>query len=157
MNDDHAGDIVVEKYLVDSKKSASHVQLACSGQSCAFPLDGNELCVWDTKEPPHQAFKKLYVFFVKSQKFAVKLCSSDAVWYTGLSLLWPLPLPSTGSRHAGSMAMAHGPSRSAACGIFPDWDTNPRPLYRQVDSQPLRHQGGPSIVLWGLGEGVLLG
>lgn len=51
-----------------------------SGQSCAFPLDRNELCVWDTKEPPHQVFKKLYVFFVKSQKFAVKLCSSEAVW-----------------------------------------------------------------------------
>uniref|UniRef100_A0A8C0CYQ9 WD repeat domain 27 n=1 Tax=Balaenoptera musculus TaxID=9771 RepID=A0A8C0CYQ9_BALMU len=54
MNDGHAGDRVVEKYLVDSKKSASHVQLACSGQSCAFPLDGNELCVRDTKQPPHQ-------------------------------------------------------------------------------------------------------
>lgn len=80
INDGHAGDIVVEKYLVDSKKSASHVQFACSGQSCAFPLDRNELCIWDTKEPPHQVFKKLYVFFVKSQKFAVKLCSSDAVW-----------------------------------------------------------------------------
>ncbi|XP_059796788.1 WD repeat-containing protein 27 isoform X3 [Balaenoptera ricei] len=54
MNDGHASDRVVEKYLVDSKKSASHVQLACSGQSCAFPLDGNELCVRDTKQPPHQ-------------------------------------------------------------------------------------------------------
>ncbi|XP_059970917.1 WD repeat-containing protein 27 [Mesoplodon densirostris] len=54
MNDGHVGDVVVEKYLVHSKKSASHLQLTCSGQSCAFPLDGNELCVWDTKEPPHQ-------------------------------------------------------------------------------------------------------
>nr|XP_030708785.1 WD repeat-containing protein 27 isoform X2 [Globicephala melas] len=53
INDGHAGDIVVE-YLVDSKKSASHVQLACSGQSCAFALDRNALCVWDAKEPPHQ-------------------------------------------------------------------------------------------------------
>ena len=80
MNDGHAGDRVVEKYLVDSKKSASHVQLACSGQSCAFPLDGNELCVRDTKQPPHQVFKKLNVFFVKSQRLAIKLCFSDAVW-----------------------------------------------------------------------------
>ncbi|KAM9060656.1 WD repeat-containing protein 27 [Megaptera novaeangliae] len=54
MNDGRAGDRVVEKYLVDSKKSASHVPLACSGQSCAFPLGGNELCVQDTKQPPPQ-------------------------------------------------------------------------------------------------------
>ncbi|XP_029096525.1 HAUS augmin-like complex subunit 7 isoform X1 [Monodon monoceros] len=37
--------------------------------------------------------------------------------------------------------MAHGPSRSAARGIVPDRGTNPRPLHRQADSQPLRHQG----------------
>uniref|UniRef100_A0A8B9WY09 WD repeat domain 27 n=1 Tax=Bos mutus grunniens TaxID=30521 RepID=A0A8B9WY09_BOSMU len=52
--DGRAGDIVLEKFLVDSMKPASHVQLACNGQSCAFPLDGNELCIWDTEEPPHQ-------------------------------------------------------------------------------------------------------
>ena len=40
--------------------------------------------------------------------------------YAGFSLLWPLPLRSTGSRRAGSAAMAHGPSPAAACGIFPD-------------------------------------
>ena len=64
--------------------------------------------------------------------------------YAGLSLLWPLPLRSTGSGRAGSAAMAHGPSRSVACGIFPDRGTNPRPLHRQADSQPLRHQGSPT-------------
>ncbi|XP_043744313.1 WD repeat-containing protein 27 isoform X1 [Cervus elaphus] len=53
-NDGRAGDIVVEKFLVDSVKPAPHVQLACSGRSCAFPLDGNELCIWDTKDPPQQ-------------------------------------------------------------------------------------------------------
>ncbi|KAJ1058448.1 hypothetical protein K5549_008365 [Capra hircus] len=53
-NDGRAGAIVVEKFLVDSVKPASHVQLACSGQCCAFPSDGNELCIWDTKDPPHQ-------------------------------------------------------------------------------------------------------
>ncbi|XP_073664758.1 secretion-regulating guanine nucleotide exchange factor isoform X6 [Tursiops truncatus] len=63
----------------------------------------------------------------------------------GLSLLWPLPLQSTGSGRTGSAAMAHGPSRSAACGIFPDQGTNPCPLHRQVDSQPLRHQGNPKM------------
>ncbi|XP_066900424.1 solute carrier family 26 member 6 isoform X4 [Kogia breviceps] len=41
--------------------------------------------------------------------------------------------------------MAHGPSRSVACGIFPDQGTNPCLLNRQADSQPLRHQGSPLI------------
>ena len=63
--------------------------------------------------------------------------------YAGLSLLRPLPLRSTGSGCAGSAAMAHGPIRSAACGIFPDQGTNPCPLHRQADSQPLRYQGSP--------------
>ena len=44
--------------------------------------------------------------------------------YAGLSLLWPLPVPSTGSGRTGSAAMAHRPSRSAECGIFPDQGTN---------------------------------
>ena len=61
----------------------------------------------------------------------------------GLSLLWPLLLRSTGSGCAGSAPMAHGPSCSAACGIFPDWGTNSCPLHRQADSKPLRHQGSP--------------
>ena len=39
--------------------------------------------------------------------------------------------------------MAHGPSCSAACGIFLDWGTNLHPLDRQADSQPLCHQGNP--------------
>ncbi|XP_073660793.1 capZ-interacting protein isoform X5 [Tursiops truncatus] len=67
--------------------------------------------------------------------------------HAGLSLLWPLPLRSTGSRHAGPAAMAHGPSRSAACGVFPDRGTNLCRLHRQADSQPLRHQGSPHLLL----------
>ena len=63
----------------------------------------------------------------------------------GLSLSWPLPLRSTGSRRAGSAIVAHGPSRSAARGILPDQGSNPRPLHRQADSQPLRHQGSPRL------------
>ena len=55
-----------------------------------------------------------------------------------------LLLRRTGSRRAGSAAAAHGPSRSTACGILPDQGSNPRPLPRQADSQPLRHQGSPS-------------
>ena len=66
--------------------------------------------------------------------------------YAGLSLLQPLLLRSTGSRRAGSVIVAHGPSWSAACGIFPDQGSNPCPLHWQADSQPLRHQGSPHIL-----------
>ena len=68
-------------------------------------------------------------------------------WCAGLSLSRPLLLRSTGSRHAGSVIVAHGPSCSAACGIFPDRGSNPRPLHWQADSQPLRHQGSPIWLL----------
>ena len=61
----------------------------------------------------------------------------------GLSLSRPLLLWSTGSRRAGSVIVAHGPSCSVACGIFPDQCSNPCPLHWQADSQPLRHQGSP--------------
>ena len=64
----------------------------------------------------------------------------------GLSLLRPLLLRSTGSRCAGSAIVAHGPSRSTACVIFPDQGSNPCPLHWQADSQPLRHQGSPLFI-----------
>ena len=64
-------------------------------------------------------------------------------WCAGLSLLRPLLLQSTGSRRAGSVIVAQGPSCSAACGIFPDQGSNPCPLHWQADSQQLRHQGSP--------------
>ena len=44
---------------------------------------------------------------------------------------------------AGSVIVAHGPSCSAARGIFPDHGSNPCPLHWQADSQPLCHQGSP--------------
>ncbi|XP_012514761.1 PREDICTED: WD repeat-containing protein 27-like, partial [Propithecus coquereli] len=53
-NDGRVSDIVTEKYVVESKESASHVQLACSARYCAFPLHGNGLCIWSTENPPHQ-------------------------------------------------------------------------------------------------------
>ena len=65
--------------------------------------------------------------------------------YAGLSPSRPLLLQSTGSRCAGSAIVAHGPSCSAACGIFPDQGSNPCPLHWQADSQPLRHQGSPEL------------
>ena len=68
----------------------------------------------------------------------------------GLSLSRPLLLWSTGSRRAGSVVVAHGPSCSAACEIFPDQGSNPCPLHWQADSQPLRHQGSPKVVFLNL-------
>ena len=58
-------------------------------------------------------------------------CSSRCA---GLSLSRPLLLRSTGSRRAGSVIVAHGPSCSAAYGIFPDQGSNPCPLHWQADS-----------------------
>ena len=57
-------------------------------------------------------------------------------------------LQSTGSRRAGSVIVTHGPSCSAACGIFPDQGSNPCPLHWQADSQPLRHQGSPRLFVF---------
>ena len=61
----------------------------------------------------------------------------------GLSLSRPLLLRSTGSRRAGTVIVAHGPSCSTAYEISPDQGSNPCPLHWQADSQPLRHQGSP--------------
>ena len=66
----------------------------------------------------------------------------------GVSLSWPLLLWSTGSRRAGSVVVAHGPSCSTACGIFLDQGSNPCPLHWQADSQPLRHQGSPEWLVF---------
>ena len=66
----------------------------------------------------------------------------------GLSPSRPLLLRSTGSRRTGSVIVAHGPSCSVACGIFPDQGSNPCPLHWQTDSQPLRHHGSPLKVFF---------
>ena len=83
--------------------------------------------------------------FVSVQGLSLVAASGghSSSWCTGLSLSRPLLLRSTSSRHAGSVVVAHGPSCSAACGIFPDQGSNPCPLHWQADSQPLRHQGSP--------------
>ena len=68
-------------------------------------------------------------------------------WCAGLSLSWPLLLQSTSSRHAGSVVVAHGPSCSVVCGIFPDQGSNLCSLHWQADSQPLLHQGNPNMII----------
>ena len=95
-------------------------------------------------------FSFIYLFLaVLGLRFCARAFSSCGergplfIACTGLSLSLPLLLQSTGSRHAGSVVVAHGSSCSAACGIFPDQGSNPCPLHWQADSQPLRHQGSP--------------
>ena len=85
--------------------------------------------------------------FVSVQGLSLVVASGghSSSWCVGLSLLWPLLLRSTGSRRAGSVVVAHRPSCSAACGIFPDQGSNTCPLHWQADSQPLRHQGSPKV------------
>ena len=102
-------------------------------------------------------FKKFYLFIylwlcwvfvsVRGLSLVVASRGHSSSRCAGLSLSRPLLLRSTGSRRAGSAIVAHGPSRSVACGIFPDQGSNPCPLHRQADSQPLRHQGSPSTII----------
>ena len=87
-----------------------------------------------------------WVFFsVQGLSLVVASGGHSSSRCTGLSLLRPLLLQSTGSRRADSVIVAHGPSCSVACGIFPDQGSNPCPLHWQSDCQPLRHQGSPSF------------
>ena len=69
----------------------------------------------------------------------------------GPLIMRPLLFRSTGSRRAGSVTVAHGPSCSSACGIFPDQGSNPCPLHWQADSQPLHHQGSPCLLFYLVG------
>ena len=62
---------------------------------------------------------------VRGLSLVVASGGHSSSWCAGLSLSWPLLLRSTGSRRAGSVIVAHGPSCSAACGIFPDQGSNP--------------------------------
>ena len=94
-------------------------------------------------------FKFIYLWlcwvFVSVRGLSLVVASGDhsSLRCAGLSLSRTLLLRSTGSRRAGSVVAAHGPSCSAACGILPDQGLNPCPLHWQADSQPLRHQGSP--------------
>ena len=82
-------------------------------------------------------------FFSRAFSLVVASGGHSSSRCAGLSLSRPLLLQSTGSRRAGSVIVAHGPSCSAACGILPDQGSNPCSLHWQADSQPLRHQGSP--------------
>ena len=117
------------------------------------------LCVI-TGNPPVTCLSLLFFFFnlflfiyfwlcwvfvsVRGLSLVAASGGPSSSWCAGLWLSQPLLLRSTGSRSSGSVIVAHGPSCSAACGIFPDQGSNPCPLHWQADSQPLRHQGSPT-------------
>ena len=118
-------------------------------------LEGRTVDTFFCKSIAHFLKKNLFIYFWLCWVFvsvrglslvaASGGCSSSRC--AGLSLSRPLLLRSTGSRRAGSVIVAHRPSCSAACGIFPDQGSNPCPLHWQADSQPLRHQGSPQWIL----------
>ena len=101
-------------------------------------------------------FKFIYIYFLFLAVLGLRFCARA---FSNCSERGPLfiavrgPLTVVASpvaehrlqtpRRAGSVVVAHGLSRSAACGIFPDQGSNPCPLHWQADSQPLRHQGSP--------------
>ena len=89
-----------------------------------------------------------WVFSVRGLSLVAASGDHSSSRCAGLSLWRPLLLRSTGSRRAGSVVVAHGPSCSVACGIFPDQGSNPCPLHWQADSQPLHHQGSPPMLFW---------
>ena len=100
-------------------------------------------------------FKKFIYFWlcwvfasVQGLSLAAASGGNSSSQCAGLSLSRALLLQSTGSRPAGSVIVAHGPSCSAACGIFPDQGSNPCALHWQADSQPLRHQGSPLLLFY---------
>ena len=109
----------------------------------------------EEKENKTALFKKIYYYFyfwlcwVFVSVWGLSLVAASGGHSSsrcaGLSLSRPLLLRSTGSRRTGSVVVAHGPSCSTACGIFPDQGSNPCPLHWQADSQPLRHQGSPKL------------
>ena len=110
------------------------------------------MCTW------HYSYSFIYLFIylwlcwvfisVRGLSLAVASGGHSASRCAGLSLSRPLLLRSTGSRRAGSVIVAHGPSCSAACRIFPDQGSNPCLLHWQADSQPLRHQGSPILTIF---------
>ncbi|XP_063109927.1 WD repeat-containing protein 27 [Cavia porcellus] len=88
----YESEIVMEKYVVDSKECASHVQLACNAQFCAFPLDGNQLCLWGCRDPAHQLlilqghFQSITAVAFGNQETPLLICSASQDFV----MLWDL-------------------------------------------------------------------
>ena len=125
----------------------------CFSGSCRYCQNQIPICSLFFLEIPTKNFFLIFIYlwlcwvFVSVRGLSPVVASGghSSSRCAGLSLSRPLFLRSTGSRCAGSVTVAHGPSCSAACGIFPDQGSNPCPPHWQADSQPLRHQGSPVL------------
>ena len=128
----------VKKNLVHGKGSPWSTEEMFRGAGVAFRA---QACVWHRVSTLQRPLVSGCVFWklVASLAFFIfnfRLCwvfasvrglspaaasrGHSSSWCAGLSLSRPLLLRSMGSRRAGSAAVAHGPSRPAAGGIFPD-------------------------------------
>ena len=125
----------------------NHLQQSLCNKSLLFTLKRNDFKPGRTRNTNY-----IYIFLIFIYLFmavlGLRFCAraSSSCGKRGplfIAVRGPLLLRSTGSRRAGSVIVAHGPSCSVACGIFPDQGSNPCPLHWQADSQPLRHQGSP--------------
>ena len=139
-------------HVGSSSLTRDRTQAPCIGSAKSYPLDHQ-------RSPSNSFFFFFFNFYLFIYYFYFWLCwvfvsvlgpslvvasgGHSSSRCAGLSLSRPLLLRSTGSRRAGSVVVAHGPSCSAACRIFPDQGSNPCSLHWQADSQPLRHQGSP--------------
>ncbi|TEA36555.1 hypothetical protein DBR06_SOUSAS11210015, partial [Sousa chinensis] len=122
--------VVASDADLDAKLELFHsIQRTCLDLSKAIVLYQKRICFLSQEE--NELGK-----FLRSQGFQDKTRAGKMMQATGKALCFSSQQRS---------AMAHGPSCSAACGVFPDWGTNPCPLHRQADSQPLRHQGSPNV------------
>ena len=144
----------VLKWMNDLAKGRKQLKGKCQPRISFLRKEADKIVIMCSKEFFFFFFLKyLFLFiyfwlcwvFVSVQGLSLVVASGghSSSRCVGLSPSRPLLLRSTDSRHAGSVVVAHRPSRSAACGIFPDQGSNPCPLHWQADSQPLRHQGSP--------------
>ncbi|XP_017949681.1 WD repeat-containing protein 27 isoform X2 [Xenopus tropicalis] len=46
--------VIGERRSTVSSSPVSHVQISCTSQYCAFPLNGNNLCIWNISNPTEQ-------------------------------------------------------------------------------------------------------
>ena len=126
-------------------------ELSCCTACGIFPDQGSNPCPLHWQADSFFFFFNLFIYFwlcwvfvsVRGLSLVVASGGHSSLRCAGLSLSRPLLLRSTCSSCAGSVVVAHGPSCSAACGIFPDQGSNWCPLHWQADSQPLCHQGSP--------------
>lgn len=80
-----SNNIVLEKQVFQSKVPESHVQLACDLHYCAFPLNGNELCIWNTTDDSDHQVKKIVSFSVHFMYKNAKI-SGFRQWFSNCGL-----------------------------------------------------------------------